>query len=187
MARKHKSRLVNAISFLFSWVFSAASFASTGIQVGDPAPEFSLIDQNNKQRALLDYRGSWLIIYFYPKDDTPGCTKEACSFRDDIHQINQLNAKLIGISMDSQSSHKNFAEKFHLPFPLLADIDGQVSQQYGALMSLVLFKFSRRHSFIVNPQGEIAKIYREVDPDNHSTEVISDLTTLINAYHPRSD
>ena len=146
--------------------------------IGQPAPPFALHDQNGKLRRLTDYAGKWLVVYFYPKDDTPGCTKEACRFRDDIARFHALGVQLVGISLDSTKSHGRFAEKFSLPFPLLADEDGAVAKRYGTYWSLAFIRFARRHTFIIDPAGRVAKIYREVDPDSHSAAVIADIKEL---------
>ena len=145
---------------------------------GSPAPDFRLLDQYGKPHSLADYRGRWVVLYFYPKDDTPGCTKEACAFRDDIRQLQQMQVALLGVSLDSVDSHRGFAKKYSLPFPLLADPGGEVAGAYGALWSLGPIRFARRHSFIIDPQGRIARIYRAVTPGGHSDEVIQDLTGL---------
>ena len=180
MDNKTGKFLPGLTAFLCSFFCISSSLADTTLNVGDIAPAFELIDQNGKQQKLSDYKGKWLVLYFYPKDDTPGCTREACAFRDDILAINSLDARILGISLDSQSSHKAFAEKYHLPFPLLADVNGEVSRKYGSLFSALIVKFSKRHSFIINPEGKIAQIYRDVDPDKHSKQIINDLTQLTN-------
>jgi peroxiredoxin Q/BCP len=176
-------KLLGALFLL--WLFNGLTVASTHakaedaeMKVGQIAPDFSLPDQSGKPRALADYRQRWVVLYFYPKDDTPGCTKEACQFRDNFLAIRNLGAEILGISVDSQESHAKFSGKYNLPFPLLADTEGHVAKQYGALRSLALFRFARRHTFILDPQGKIAKIYREVDPEIHSQEVITDLKAL---------
>ena len=151
------------------------------LEAGVAAPGFVLSDQYRKVHSLIDYQGQWLVLYFYPKDDTPGCTREACNFRDDIVQIRELNAEVFGISVDNAESHAKFAEKHGLPFALLSDADGDVAKEYGALMSLGPLKIAKRHSFIIDPEGKVAKVYRKVNPDKHSEEIIADLTTLINA------
>lgn len=146
--------------------------------VGSPAPDFSLVDQNGETRALANYRQRWVVLYFYPKDDTPGCTTEACNFRDDYAAVQRLGAEILGVSVDNRDSHAAFSKKYSLPFPLLVDTDGAVAKQYGALWSLWPLRFARRHTFLVDPQGRIAKAYREVDPKTHSREVIADLKAL---------
>lgn len=147
-------------------------------QVGQPAPPFQLPDQGGKAQALKDYLGRWVVLYFYPKDDTPGCTQEACAFRDDLNQLTALGAQVIGISVDDTASHADFANKYHLPFPLLADRDGKVADSYGALMNLVLAKFARRYTFLIDPQGKVAKVYLTVNTSRHSGEIVGDLMKL---------
>lgn len=156
--------------------FSASVTAE--VTAGAAAPAFELPDQYHKQHKLADYRGHWVVLYFYPKDDTPGCTTEACHFRDDIYRLRQLHAEVIGISVDNAEAHAKFTEKYGLPFPLLSDGDGATAKSYGALFSLGPIKAAKRHSFIIDPAGNIAKIYREVKPAEHSAEIISDLETL---------
>ncbi|MHB9102533.1 MAG: peroxiredoxin [Sulfuricella sp.] len=145
---------------------------------GQAAPPFSLTDQSGKAHSLDAYQGRWVVLYFYPKDDTPGCTEEACLFRDDLHKLTALGAQIIGVSVDDTASHAAFANKYHLPFPLLADKDGQVAASYGALLNLGLFKIARRYTFLIDPQGKIAKSYIKVDTSRHSREIIDDLARL---------
>ena len=145
---------------------------------GDLAPDFSLVDQYGKTRALADYRGSWVVLYFYPKNDTPGCTTEACAFRDDYVALKELGAEILGVSLDSAESHARFTEKYGLPFPLLADADGAVASAYGSLSGIWPLKFAARHTFIIDPDGHIARIYRKVTPKTHSQAVIADLRSL---------
>jgi len=146
------------------------------------APTFTLYDAYQAQHSLEDYKGQWLIIYFYPKDNTPGCTTEACALRDDNEKFKQLNTKIIGISTNSSKSHLKFSENQSLPFTLLADTQGTVSDAYGALFKLGPLKFSKRHSFIIDPSGKIAKIYRSVAPGVHSEELLQDLQALQKAF-----
>jgi len=146
--------------------------------VGEAAPAFRLLDQYGKPQALADYRGRWVVLYFYPRDDTPGCTAEACAFRDDIAQLRRMHVALLGISVDNVDSHRKFAQKHGLPFPLLADPGGKVAAAYGSLWSLGPIRFARRHSFIIDPQGRVARVYRSVKPGAHSDEVIRDLAGL---------
>lgn len=136
------------------------------------------MDQANNYHSLADYRGEWLVLYFYPRDDTPGCTRESCNFRDANRQLERLGARVLGISLDNPESHANFAGKFALPFTLLSDLDGNVARAYGALFSLGPVRFARRHTFIINPDGIIEKIYRKVKPGSHSGEVMADLESL---------
>jgi thioredoxin-dependent peroxiredoxin len=145
---------------------------------GDAAPAFALSDQNGKPHKLSDYSGKWVVLYFYPKDDTPGCTKEACSFRDDLAKLEKLGAQVVGVSVDDTESHARFANKYHLPFPLLADKDGKVADSYGALTNLFLVKIAKRYTFLIDPRGNIAKTYLSVDTSRHSQEIIDDLKQL---------
>ena len=148
------------------------------LEIGQPAPPFALKDQTGKIHQLSDYAGKWLVVYFYPKDDTPGCTKEACHFRDDIATLHDLGVQVVGISLDSVESHDRFAAKFKLQFPLLSDEGGAVAKTYNAYWSFLFIHVARRHTFIIDPTGRIAKIYRDVDPDTHSAEVIADIKEL---------
>lgn len=145
---------------------------------GLAAPAFRLLDQDGQAHDLADYRGRWLMLYFYPKDNTPGCTREACVFRDDLRRFAQRHVALLGVSLDSVDSHRRFADKYSLPFPLLADPGGKVARAYGALWSLGPIRFARRHSFIIDPQGRLARIYRSVTPTDHSEDVIRELDDL---------
>jgi peroxiredoxin Q/BCP len=162
-------------------LFGAPAAIGAELFAGQPAPLFKLQDQDNRSHALADYRGRWVVLYFYPKDDTPGCTTEACSFRDNISAFTALGAQVLGVSLDDSTSHARFAEKFHLPFPLLADSDGRVTDSYGALWSAGPLRFARRHSFIIDPQGKLARVYRNVTPSTHTREVQDDLKGLMAA------
>jgi len=144
----------------------------------DKAPDFKLPDANGRLHQLAEYSGQWLVLYFYPKDDTPGCTKEACYFRDDLAKLEALGAKVVGVSVDDGKSHIAFAKKYNLPFPLLSDKDGLVANQYGALTNLGLVKIAKRYTFLIDPEGRIAKTYFSVDTSRHSQEIIDDLTRL---------
>ena len=146
--------------------------------IGAVAPGFSLPDQNAVPRRLAEWRGRWVVLYFYPKDDTPGCTTEACAFRDDLAQLTALGAQVVGISVDDTASHKAFADKYHLPFPLLSDATAEVARQYGALSDWLVMKVAKRYTFLVDPAGRIAKVYLSVDASRHSTEIAADLKAL---------
>jgi peroxiredoxin Q/BCP len=147
--------------------------------VGSAAPSFRLQDQDGKWHQLSDYRGQWVVLYFYPKDDTPGCTTEACSFRDNIFAFRKLGAVILGISVDDAASHKAFAEKHGLPFPLLADPSKVTAKDYGVLKTYMgVMEMARRDTFIVDPQGRVAKHYESVDPDGHTRVVLDDLKAL---------
>ncbi|MHB1229458.1 MAG: peroxiredoxin [Halothiobacillus sp.] len=150
------------------------------LQVGDAAPGFNLPDQAGALHSLADYRGKWLVLYFYPKDETPGCTTEACQFRDDIATIQGMGVTVVGVSEDSIASHERFAKKYHLPFTLLADDDGKVAAEYDSLFSMLgMMKFAKRHTFIINPQGRLAAIFTDVDPKDHSRQIIEALKKLV--------
>ena len=144
----------------------------------ETAPGFRLIDQNGEIKKLSDFSGQWVVLYFYPKDDTPGCTKEACAFRDDLASLEKLGAKVVGISVDDSASHAKFAAKYHLPFPLLADEDGKVAESYGALTNLFVVKIAKRYTFLIDPKGKISKAYLSVDTSRHSQEILDDLKKL---------
>jgi len=148
------------------------------LTIGEDAPEFSLKDTKGSNHLLSDYKGKYVVLYFYPKNDTPGCTKEACNFRDDLSKLEQLNAKVIGISVDSETSHQKFAEKYHLPFTLLADTDGSVAKAYHALSNLIFTKIAKRYTFLIDPSSKVIKIYNSVDVSNHSQQIIDDLKSI---------
>ena len=147
-------------------------------EIGQPAPNFSLPDQNGKIHTLDNFRGKWLALYFYPKDDTPGCTEQACKFRDDLHKLEALGANIVGISVDNTTSHAKFARKYNLPFPLLADNKAETAAQYNSLLNLGLVKFAKRNTFLIDPNGKIAKIYLSASTSRNSIEVIEDLKKL---------
>lgn len=147
------------------------------------APDFSLKDQDGNTKSLKDYAGRWLVLYFYPKDNTPGCTKEACNFRDGRDDIESLgNAEVVGVSKDSVESHKKFSEKYHLNFTLLSDPDHMIISAYDSWKPKKFmgkeFMGIERNTFIIDPQGNIAKQYLGVDPNEHANQIISDLRQL---------
>jgi peroxiredoxin Q/BCP len=145
-----------------------------------PAPDFSLPDQTGKLVSLADYENKWLVVYFYPKDDTPGCTTEACSFRDGRDDIaEQTGAEIIGISKDDVESHEEFALKHRLTFPLLSDPTGKVVEAYGCWgVTMYGREGILRRTFLIDPKGIVQKVYGRVTPDNHSYQVLKDLLTL---------
>ncbi len=149
---------------------------------GKTAPNFSLQDQDEKTHTLKDYQGNWVLIYFYPKDDTPGCTKQACAIRDEFPAFKKLNCVVFGISTDTEKSHKKFEKKFDLPFTLLADTEKKVVNAYGVWAPKKFmgreFLGTLRTSFLINPEGKIAKVYEKVKPELHAEEVLADLKTL---------
>ena len=147
-------------------------------KIGQAAPSFSLPDQDGKMHTLAEYKGKWLVLYFYPKDDTPYCTKEACAFRDDFSKIRAAGANILGVSLDSTASHAQFAKKNKLPFPLLSDTNGSVTGEYGVLENLILFKVAKRYTFLIDPNGNIAKVYDKVQVYAHVNAVLNDLKRL---------
>lgn len=152
------------------------------LHVGELAPDFTLPDQAGREHSLANYHGQWVVLYFYPKDDTPGCTTEACTIRDILPQFNGVHAKVFGISADSVKSHDKFTKKFSLTFPLLADEDHAVCAAYGTWKPKKMFGKEflgvLRTSFIIDPVGNIAKIYEQVNPDLHAQELLVDIETL---------
>lgn len=152
-------------------------------QVGKKAPSFSLPDQNGKKHKLSEYKGKYILLYFYPKDDTPGCTKEACSLRDNFPAFKKLGITVFGVSADNEKSHKKFEQKYDLPFTLLSDVDHTVAEAYGAwgLKKFMGREYEGMHrvSFLINGEGKIAKVYEKVKPEVHAEEVLGDLKELM--------
>jgi peroxiredoxin Q/BCP len=136
------------------------------------APAFSLPDQNDTLHSPSDYRGRWCVIYFYPKDDTPGCTKQACNLRDNYAVLVDKNIQIIGISCDKEQNHQQFADKYQLPFTLLSDAQGTTARQYQCLFSLGPIKFAKRHSFLIDPEGIIRATFRNVQAGQHSQQIL---------------
>ena len=178
MQRKISLTLIPALAVVIVLGFTSLGVANDNPGIGSPAPEFELSDQHGQLHSLEDYRDQWVVLYFYPKDDTPGCTTEACEFRDNIFAFRDLNAQILGVSLDDIESHKAFADKYGLPFPLLADVDGATSTAYGVKTRMFGMTVAKRQTFIIGPDGTIAKHYGKVDPDTHSTQVLADLTDL---------
>jgi peroxiredoxin Q/BCP len=176
-------RFITVTALVFAAIIAALSFTSIGIAddqpiVGGPAPEFELPDQTGQLHSLEDYRNQWVVLYFYPKDETPGCTTEACEFRDNIFAFRDLNAQILGVSLDDVDSHKEFAEKYSLPFPLLADTEGTTATAYGVKTRMFGMKVAKRQTFIIGPDGNVAKHYQKVKPAEHSAQVLADLKEL---------
>jgi peroxiredoxin Q/BCP len=150
------------------------------LKEGDKAPDFSLQDDSGKEVSLKDLKGKKVVLYFYPKDDTPGCTKEACSFRDDYSKYKKANTVIYGVSKDSVDSHQEFKKKYSLPFPLLVDTDAKLAQQYGAWGEKNMYgKVSMgliRSTFVIDENGKLEKIYQNVKVDGHSEALIEHLS-----------
>jgi thioredoxin-dependent peroxiredoxin len=148
-------------------------FADTTPAVGTTAPDFTLSSQEGNQVSLKDFHGKWVVLYFYPKDFTTGCTIEAHNFQRDQAEYAKRSIVILGVSVDSVDSHKQFCAKEGLNFKLLADTDKKVSATYGSLMNMGVMKIASRHTFIINPEGKIVKVYTSVDPNKHSEEVLA--------------
>ncbi len=153
------------------------------LETNSKAPAFSLPDQDGKIHSLNEYAGRWLLVYFYPKDDTPGCTEEACSLRDNLSALKAKGLSIVGVSTDSVASHKKFAQKFTLPFPLLADEKKEMVEAYGVWAEKSMYgkKYmgTLRNSFLIRPDGTIAKIYEKVKPGEHAVEILHDMDDMI--------
>ncbi len=152
--------------------------ATEVLAIGAPAPEFELSDQAGQLHSLEDYRDQWVVLYFYPKDETPGCTTEACEFRDNIFEFRKINVQILGVSFDDVESHRKFADNHDLPFPLLADTEGNAAEAYGVKTKMLGMTIAKRQTFLIDPAGNLAKHYDKVKPETHSTEVLADLKTL---------
>jgi thioredoxin-dependent peroxiredoxin len=154
------------------------TIAGMELKVGNKAPDFKLADQNGEVHKLSDYKGKWVLLYFYPKDDTGGCTKEACMIRDNYPSFKKSKIVVLGVSIDPVQKHKKFEQKYQLPFTLLADEQKEVVGKYGVWQKKKFmgreYMGTLRTSFLINPEGKIAKIYEKVKPDVHATEVLED-------------
>lgn len=169
------ARLVSGYAVLLLALLQPA-LATAAPATGAPAPGFRLQDQHDAWVSLADQKGKWLVVYFYPMDETPGCTTEACEFRDNIFAFRKLGVNVLGISVQDVASKKEFAAKHSLPFSVLADTDKSVARAYGVLSIL---GFARRETFVIDPQGRIARHYADVDPKQHSKQLLADLQALI--------
>ena len=173
------------------WTFVAVIVLLVGVAVvratrtggkapssGTPAPDFTLNSQDGRPLSLHDLRGKWIVLYFYPKDFTSGCTKEAHNFQRDLPQYEQKNAIILGVSVQDEATHQSFCAKEGLSFKLLADTDYQVSSAYDSLVNLGVAKLSARHTFLIDPAGVVSKTYLNVNAATHSEEVLADLAQL---------
>jgi len=175
------SLLVIAAVAVIAVVFVSRSFADDNQpmpQVGQLAPNFTLPSQEGKPVSLDSFRGKWVVLYFYPKDMTSGCTIEAHNFQRDQEKFQKANAVILGVSVDSVDSHKQFCAKDGLNFTLLSDADKKVVAQYGSLGNYAGFKIANRNTFLIDPEGKIVKVWTKVDPSHHSEEVLSALNQL---------
>ena len=144
------------------------------LKAGDMAPDFSSVDQNGKPVKLSDFRGNPVVVYFYPKDDTPGCTKEACNFRDNYGVYEKAGVKVLGVSVDDPHSHKKFEEKYKLNFTLVADHEKKISENYGVLGE----RSAKRVTYLIDGNGKVVHVYPKVSPDGHAVEVMKKLKEL---------
>jgi peroxiredoxin Q/BCP len=163
---------------LVAWVPVARGAEAAAPAAGTAAPDFTLTSNEGKPTSLKDFRGKWVVLYFYPKDFTSGCTLEAQKFQSDQAKYEKANAAIVGVSVDSAASHKDFCTKEGLSFKLLSDPDAKVSTQYGSVMEYGGAKLSARNTFLVDPEGKIAKVFLGVKPAGHSEEVLSSLAQL---------
>lgn len=176
--KRFLSLLALLLAIVAAPTFAANAAAPTGPVVGQTAPDFHLQDQKGDWHTLAQERGKWTVLYFYPKDFTPGCTTEVCTFRDDIIALRKAGADVFGVSLDDVKSHAEFAEKYHVPFRLLSDADQSVAKAYGVLTSTLGMSYARRETFLIDPQGVVAKRYKDVDPKENSKQVLADLAEL---------
>jgi thioredoxin-dependent peroxiredoxin len=180
------------------WIFAAVILLLVGVAVvramrtgdkapssGTPAPDFTLNSQDGKPLSLHDLRGKWIVLYFYPKDFTSGCTKEAHNFQRDLRQYEQKNAVILGVSVQDEATHQKFCDKEGLSFKLLADTKYKVSSSYDSLVNLGVAKLSARHTFLIDPAGIVRKTYLNVNAEKHSAEVLDDLASLQEAQSSR--
>ncbi|MBC7756194.1 MAG: peroxiredoxin [Bdellovibrio sp.] len=174
-----KTLFYSAVLMIALMGYRSVSMAATTPKIGDKAPDFNLPNAKGDLVSLNSFKNNWIVLYFYPKDDTPGCTKEACTFRDDWQKLDKLGAKVVGVSVDDGTSHAEFAKKYKLPFPLLSDKDGAVANQYGALSNFVVFKIAKRYTFLISPDGVLQKTYLSVDTSRHSQQIIDDLMAIL--------
>jgi peroxiredoxin Q/BCP len=173
-----KNSLLSAIVGLATLGLMQGEDTPTQPAAGTAAPDFSLTTSDGSQVSLKDYKGKWVVLYFYPKDFTSGCTIEAKNFQRDLDKYKQTGAVVLGVSVDSAQSHKDFCAKEGLNFKLLADPEGKVSAQYGSTMDYKGATMAARNTFIINPDGKIAKVYTGVKPAEHSEQVLKDLAEL---------
>lgn len=162
-------------------LFIAAGALAAAPRPGEMAPDFTLPSQDGSKVSLHDFRGKWVVLYFYPKDGTTGCTIEAHNFQRDLARYEQLGAVIVGVSVDSANSHEEFCAKQGLTFKLLSDTEKDVSRKYGSLTNLLGYKIAARNTFLIDPAGKTAQVWTGVSPYRHSTEVLAELGRLRHA------
>jgi peroxiredoxin Q/BCP len=160
--------------FTFALFFSFGSQSAFALSAGDAAPSFSAPDQDGKSVTLADYKGKYLLLYFYPKDQTPGCTKEACNLRDQFTEFKKNEISILGVSVQDAKSHRQFREKFHIPFPLLVDENGELAKKFG-IEKYPVVGLLKRQSVLIGKDQKVVQIYHDVDPDTHTAEVLKDV------------
>jgi peroxiredoxin Q/BCP len=152
------------------------------LKIGLKAPDFKLKDQENNTHSLSNYKGNWVVLYFYPKDNTPGCSKEACSFRDNLEELKKEEVVVLGVSADSVNSHQKFAEKYKLNFPILSDENKEIIKKYKARGKKKFmgktYEGILRITYLINKQGKIFKVYPNVSPENHALEILKDIKNI---------
>src|SRR5208282_791118 len=171
------SAVVAVIAFFAVWIFSARAGDKTPA-VGSAAPDFTLNNQEGKAISLHDFKGKWVVLYFYPKDMTPGCTIEAHNFQRDLAKYDAKNAVILGVSVQDEKSHQDFCAKEGLNFKLLADTKKEVSEKYDSIMNFGVTKLSARHTFLIDPSGTVRKVWTDVDVKTHSDDVLAALDEL---------
>ncbi|SEM69877.1 peroxiredoxin [Nitrosomonas marina] len=171
-----------ALLGLAGWLLKLANKCES-LKLGQAAPDFELTDQHGNTQRLGDFRGKWLVLYFYPKDDTPGCTRQACAFRDNFEKLKTLDAEVVGVSVDTVSSHDRFAGKFGLTFALLADTTAETAARYCSLLNVGIVKFAKRNTFLIDPLGNIVKVYWSAQASQNAGEIVSDLKRLKHLTH----
>ena len=175
---KIRNTILSLVVGLATFTCMAATESQTQPEVGKPAPDFSLTTGDGSQVSLKDFHGKWIVLYFYPKDFTSGCTLEARNFQRDLSKYSDAGVIILGVSVDTAQSHKDFCAKEGLNFKLLADPDAKVSTEYGSVMDYKGQKLAARNTFIINPDGDVVKVYTGVKPAEHSDEVLKDLANL---------
>ena len=175
---KIRNTILSAVVGLATFTCMAATESQTQPEVGKPAPDFSLTTGDGSQVSLKDFHGKWIVLYFYPKDFTSGCTLEARNFQRDLSKYSDAGVIILGVSVDTAQSHKDFCAKEGLNFKLLADPDAKVSTEYGSVMDYKGQKLAARNTFIINPDGDVVKVYTNVKPAEHSDQVLKDLANL---------
>jgi peroxiredoxin Q/BCP len=179
---KIRNRFVQIFSLV---ILLTAAPAFAALVAGDVAPAFSAKNQDGQTVQLSDFKGKYVLVYFYPKDDTPGCTKEACSFRDEYAKIKKLNTVVLGVSRQDGQSHQEFRSKHKLPFDLLVDADGSLAKAYS-VPTMPIVGFTKRQSILIGPDGKVLHFYQDVDPSTHVQQVMTDIESNAGTSAPKN-